>query len=129
MFPTLLQLTAEASRAGSGFYSVALISALGPVAVAALGYSNHRKGKTRDRARKSEFEQLQETIAKNHGETTQQFSAVSRELVELRAFVVGPDGENGLRGDLKELKSTVTGLVERERERLEIKAYDRRRAQ
>lgn len=123
----LVQEAVDAARAaGSGFYSVALISALGPIAVAALGYINHRKGKARDQGQKSELEQLLTTISNNHLETTQQFNTISLELVELRG-VVGNDAGSGMRGEVGQIRGEVKGLVDRERDRLEAKAYDRRR--
>lgn len=122
LFALLQALPADASPSPPP-YSVLLIGALSPVVVALVGVINHRKGKTRDAGRKTEFEQLQSVISANHLETTQQFTAVSKELLELRGFVVGPDGQNGLRGDVRELKAQVDGLVDRERDRLEAKAY------
>jgi hypothetical protein len=50
---------------------------------------------------------------------------VELDVRDLRAFVVGPDGQNGLRSDVRELKSRVDGIEERERDRPR-QTYDRR---
>lgn len=39
------------------------------------------------------------------------------EVRETRAFVVGPDGQNGLRGDLRKAESRIDAIEDRERER------------
>lgn len=57
--------------------------------------------------------------AKLRAEIAQQFAEFNLKLAELRAFVVGPDGQNGLRGDLGEVKERVDELEERERNRLQ----------
>jgi hypothetical protein len=88
---------------------VGLVVVLTPIA-------NHFKGKKRDAGRKSEFVVLAEKIDKNHLATTQQFAAVNIELRDLKAHVIGPDGENGIRGDVRELKEDVKGILERERD-------------
>ncbi len=36
------------------------------------------------------------------------------DVQDLKAYVIGPDGQNGLRGDVRELKTQVTGLLARE---------------
>lgn len=41
-------------------------------------------------------------------------TSLSTDVRDLKAYVVGPDGQNGLRGDVKELKTQVTGLLSRE---------------
>lgn len=47
---------------------------------------------------------------------------IGGDVRDLRAFVVGPDGQNGLRGDVRGLTKRVDGIEERERAR----PYDRR---
>lgn len=37
---------------------------------------------------------------------------------DLKAFVVGPDGNNGLRSEVRDVKGRVIGLEDRERDRL-----------
>lgn len=43
---------------------------------------------------------------------------VRDEVRDLSAHVIGPDGQNGLRGDVRELKADVKGILGRERDRL-----------
>lgn len=87
---------------------VGLVVVLTPIA-------NHFKGKKRDAGRRSEFDVLSKKIDTNHKETTLQFQAIGKEVFELKAHVIGPDGENGIRGDVRELKTDVKGILERER--------------
>jgi|SRR6185437_2830328 len=49
-------------------------------------------------------------------------------LRELRAFIVGPDGKNGLRGDLRDLAERVDAAEKREMDALRA-AAERRTAQ
>jgi len=37
---------------------------------------------------------------------------------DLKAFVVGPDGSNGLRSEVRDVKERIGGLEDRERDRL-----------
>lgn len=39
------------------------------------------------------------------------------EIRDLKAHVIGPDGQNGLRGEVREIKDDVRGLLSRERGR------------
>jgi hypothetical protein len=57
---------------------------------------------------------IEESVAKTTGEVR-----------DLKAYVIGPDGQNGLRGDVREMKERVGGLEERERDQLHS-SYDRR---
>lgn len=41
--------------------------------------------------------------------------SLQNDVQDLRAHVIGPDGQNGLRGDFRDLKEDVRGLLERER--------------
>lgn len=41
--------------------------------------------------------------------------SLSGEVRDLKAHVIGPDGQNGLRSDVKELRTDVKGLLDRER--------------
>ena len=82
------------------------------------------RGRTRDRQKTSIDTQLGSRLLR-----------IEEGLRELKAHVIGPDGENGLRGDVREIKARVIGLEERERDRLERGAqrdgfgsYDRRGA-
>ena len=75
-----------------------LASAVTFLAVVGQGLLAHRKGKEFKRASQDSYNSLNAGIA------------------ELKAYVIGPDGENGLRGDVRELKSDVKGILERERD-------------
>lgn len=91
---------------------------------------NHFKGKRRDRGNGSALETIAKKIDDNHKDTTVQFAAITREMLDLKAYVIGPDGENGLRGDVREIKEEVKGILNRERDRVNdprgVGAYDRR---
>lgn len=52
--------------------------------------------------------------------------SLSNDVQDLRAHVIGPDGQNGLRGEVREIKTDVRGILERERDRVHSAAYDRR---
>lgn len=45
---------------------------------------------------------------------TRDMAVLSGEMKDLKAYVIGPDGQNGLRGDVRELKADVKGLMDRE---------------
>lgn len=61
-------------------------------------------------------------------------STFDKGLARLESFIIGPDGRNGMRGDLASVRERVDGLEERERDTLTAKAqaarlsgtYDRR---
>jgi hypothetical protein len=75
-----------------------LASAVTFLAVVGQGLLAHRKGKEGKRASQDSYNRLSTGIA------------------ELKAYVIGPDGENGIRGDVRELKQKVEGILDRERE-------------
>lgn len=50
---------------------------------------------------------------------TEKLAPVHQQLLNLTAYVIGPDGENGIRGDVREMKEQIRGLEDRERQRLE----------
>lgn len=54
-----------------------------------------------------------------------QINEVRDDVRDLSAHVIGPDGKNGLRSDVRKLEGRVDGLEERERDRLHS-PYDRR---
>jgi hypothetical protein len=68
---------------------------------------DHFKGRKRDRSSTTALTAIRDDLRE-----------VKDDVRDLRAFVVGPDGQNGLRGDVREIKSRVIGLEERERDRL-----------
>lgn len=52
---------------------------------------------------------------------------VEKQVAMLSAHVIGPDGENGIRGDVREIKKQVDGILDRERNALQNPpVYDRR---
>lgn len=53
------------------------------------------------------------------------FERINGNIKELRAFLVGPDGENGFRGDLREMRHILNGLLDRERDRLAARSIPR----
>lgn len=68
---------------------------------------------------------IQHLVAKpGRAESANALTELKTSIAELRAFIVGPDGENGLRGEVRELKDDVKGILERERVR--PTPYDRR---
>lgn len=72
--------------------------------------SSHVKGKRRDSTAGSELDKrllpLNLTI-----------TSLGMDIRDLQAHVIGPDGTNGLRGDVRELKADVRGLLDRERDK------------
>ncbi|HKW09746.1 MAG TPA: hypothetical protein VJO33_05155 [Gemmatimonadaceae bacterium] len=52
---------------------------------------------------------------------TKKLAPIHKQLDELKAYVIGPDGQNGLRGDLRVAEERIDGLEERERRRLEAR--------
>lgn len=53
-------------------------------------------------------------IGLNHDTIKHEVLSVATDVRDLRAHVIGPDGRNGLRGDVRELKTKVDGLLNRE---------------
>lgn len=74
----------------------------------------NKKRETRDRASVTQMNRIEDGL-----------EVVSNEVRDLKAYVIGPDGQNGLRGDMREMKERVGGLEQRERDNLHG-AYDRR---
>jgi hypothetical protein len=78
-----------------------LADALVVIIVAAKGVLDHRGGKRRDVASGSRLDRIDKNIDKLFG------------------FIVGPDGQNGMRGDLRKVEDRVCELEDRELQRLE----------
>jgi len=88
----------------------------------AAAVTAHYKGKHRTSNDDRRFANLTQVM-------NQSFTEVRADIAEVRAFVVGPDGENGLRSDVRQIRQKVEGLEERERDRLaqdRMHGYDRR---
>lgn len=79
--------------------------------------SGRRRGNHGKAENAKAFERVEKSIA-----------AVEKQVVALSAHVIGPDGENGIRGDVREIKKQVDGILDRERVALQNPPqYDRRR--
>lgn len=89
----------------------------------AFHFVNRYSGKKKDHR---QDEKLDLRFAVLREENERSFATVRSDIAEVRAFCVGPDGQNGFRKDIDETKERVDGLETRERERLQAKAYDRR---
>lgn len=104
------------------------------VVLIATAITNHIKGQKRERSHNARleagFSELRQTVQTTVGdlrvEMNERFSETNAAVAEVRGFCVGPDGQNGFRKEISELREDVRGVLERERDRLERKAYDRR---
>lgn len=79
-----------------------------------------KRGERRDRAHGAHLDErfvtLDLSLEQRFNGVTAQIGEVRADVAEVRAFCVGPDGENGFRGDLREVKARVIGLEDRERD-------------
>jgi hypothetical protein len=66
----------------------------------------HKKGSRRDTSSNKQLVEIKDAVGE-----------LKTEVAAVKSHVIGPDGQNGLRGDVRELKTDVKGLLERERER------------
>lgn len=87
-------------------------------AVVAQSVYNARGDRRRDQRHSDSQTELRLAQQEIRAEMAEGFTRVDASVNELRAYVVGPDGENGLRGDVREIKKRVIGLEDREREHL-----------
>lgn len=123
----LTQALAEASASSGG---TAAVVAGGMIALVKL--ADHFGEKRRERARDTKLEAavtaISDKVDESQRATDKRCESIERSVATLSAHIIGPDGENGLRGDLREVKKRVIGLEERERERLSrrVGAKDRR---
>lgn len=106
--------------------SVVLGQAVTVLVFVAFHTANRLAGKKKD---EKNDEKLDLRFASLHSSNEQSFTEIRADIAEVRAFCVGPDGENGFRQDLKETKTRVIELEKRERQRLEdqVGIADRRR--
>jgi len=72
------------------------------VAVGANNVWSHLKGKKRDRSMSKEFREIKDSVHE-----------VKSDIKDLKAYVVGPDGSNGIRADVRDLKSDMNRLKEK----------------
>src|SRR4051812_16298158 len=92
------------------FYSVALISALSPIAIAVTTVLNRRHGAKKDADRKSGLETLQESITEKlerHQSRTEQKIDRLRETLTLRIDEVEASAENAQRDATKALHASI----------------------
>jgi len=47
-----------------------------------------------------------------------QLDTIANDVRDLKAYVVGPDGQNGLRSEVRDIKERIGAMEERERDRL-----------
>ena len=67
-------------------------------------------GRRKDKRQKSAFGEFRETL-------DERMNGFDRRIDKLFAFVIGPDGENGIRGKQRELERRFDEMEERERAR------------
>ena len=83
-------------------YGAALVLGLGQFLTWFSGRHRGNKGKKES---KDAFKRIEDSLA-----------SVQTQVRDLSSHVIGPDGENGIRGDVRELKTAVNGILERERD-------------
>lgn len=121
-----MPLPPDAGAVAGGLDTPTIASALTLIAVTIKGVLDHRKGQTRDDSGSEQLTQIHRSI----GEIRADVGKLGDDMRDLTAHVIGPDGQNGLRGDVRELKEDVRGILEREREAgpRHLGLYDRRSA-
>lgn len=80
------------------------------------------------RREKRQSTELSTQLGEVTGAFQQRCDGIERSVATLSAHVIGPDGENGLRSDVRKIQDKLDDFERRERERLERKVYDRRSA-
>ncbi len=118
----LLEAMGLSSDVATGGIAGAIVSTV----IGVVKYMDHRKGKQRDRHQAASSQAVLQAVERLSTTTSARFDqmdvrldTMERSVTEVRSFVVGPDGDNGLRGDVREVKSRVIALEDRERDRLE----------
>lgn len=105
-------LPPEAGATAGALDTPTIASALTLIAVTIKGVLDHRKGQSRDDSGSQQLTQIHNSI----GEIRSDVGKLGDEMRDLTAHVIGPDGQNGLRGDVRELKEDVRGILDRERD-------------
>ena len=85
-------------------------------------FVSHLKGKRGQKAQSEGMDKkltslgndLRTAINVRCDDLSREVSEVSGDVRDLKAYVIGPDGQNGLRGDVRVLKEDVRGLLDRE---------------
>lgn len=118
MLLLLQSVTSSTDLSNTGGLVASIVTAA-VVGIKAL--SDHRKGKKRPSELGAELERRLKPLHES-------LDTLGGDVRDLKAYVIGPDGQNGLRGDVRDLKARVDGVEEREREWLErrIGSFDRR---
>jgi hypothetical protein len=83
--------------------------------VAGLGIINHVRGAQNN---KRTDEALTSAMADLKASNTAAFAEVRADIAEVRSFCVGPDGQNGFRKEISDLRGDLRGLLDRERDYL-----------
>lgn len=104
-------MIAEAAQIAVPVSHAKELYAIAGVIVIQLGtvLAAHRKGKQR-------APELGRELDKRFMPLDIKIDSLSDEVRDLKAHVIGPDGQNGLRGDVRELKYDVKGILDRERD-------------
>jgi hypothetical protein len=97
--------------------------------VATKGLVDWTRGTRRDRRHASvlneKFSSLDLSLERRFGQVALEMAQLDASVAEVRAFVVGPDGENGIRGDVRSLGARFDDMEERERQRDRDRERDR----
>lgn len=107
-------------------------AAIGALTVTISTILNHVKGKNRTKETNGtlhkHFRELGESIDRRFDTVEKQIRNVEDSVKDVRHFCIGPDGQNGFRGDIKELNNRIDGFEKRERERVDraVGQMDRR---
>lgn len=87
---------------------------------------DHRKGSKRDKDNGNSISRGFDGLSRKIDQRTDELQAAmdvrfletNANVARVESFCIGPDGQNGFRKDIGEIRDAVKGLEERERERL-----------
>lgn len=77
-------------------------------------FAHPRIKKERNEELDSRLISLRTALDIGHQSIRDDLQGVVSRVQDLSAHVIGPDGQNGLRGEVREMKADVRGLLERE---------------
>lgn len=106
--------------------------AIGAITIAINTVLSHFKGRNRTKETNDSlhrhFRQLGDSIDRRFDTVEERIDGIERGLDRVTSFCIGPDGENGFRGDIRKINARLEEADRRERDRLErgIGAFDRR---
>jgi hypothetical protein len=92
------------------------VAALAPLAIAITSFLNHRKGKHRDANSGSALKRIEGKLDDSIDEQRQINERLTQAIRDVSHLVVGPLGDNGVRGDLRELKSSLDRHLDEHRD-------------